>query len=125
MEPLGVDDHGGEEGAVLAHAAAQRLGEPRGEVEAVPLHDQVEVAVLALQQEVAHEAAHEVDRDCRASRETRATVSIRGGDRRRQPLLQEPGDLLPPLAVLLGPAVEALLEILPAGHGGAAGAACG
>ncbi len=52
--------HGRLELAVRPHASAQLGGKPGGELDAVPLHRDVDVDVGLVEQQVAHEPAHQV-----------------------------------------------------------------
>ena len=66
----GEDDHAGEEFFVHAHAAAEDAGEGPGEADAVAFHHKVDVVVGRFQKQVAHEAAHDVDRRLPAAAES-------------------------------------------------------
>ncbi len=91
------------------HRSPQLRRQQAGEVRPVALDDQVEVAVLAPQQEVAHEAADQVDRDAGAPGYGGDAVDPRrhrGGQG-----AQQVADLLAGLAVLGGAAVDFGFEL--------------
>ena len=57
----GVDDHRSHELLVLAHPPVKGLGQGLGQLDAVALHHEVNILVVAVQQDVAHKAAHHID----------------------------------------------------------------